>query len=72
MLSPTPGVGEADTEGGPDPGEGPAVAVPTVTPDRDGASYRGKGTGPYAHRTLKGVGRRPHRAAVDADALARR
>ncbi|MEV0407920.1 alpha/beta hydrolase [Actinoallomurus sp. NPDC050550] len=44
---------------------GPVIAVPTVTldgeldpftPPGDGASYRGKFSGKYAHRTLKGVG----------------
>jgi pimeloyl-ACP methyl ester carboxylesterase len=44
---------------------GPAIAVPTVTldgaldpfvPAGGGAAYRARFTGPYAHRTLKGVG----------------
>ncbi|GAA4638167.1 alpha/beta hydrolase [Actinoallomurus vinaceus] len=44
---------------------GPVIAVPTVTldgeldpftPPGDGTSYRGKFSGKYAHRTLKGVG----------------
>jgi pimeloyl-ACP methyl ester carboxylesterase len=44
---------------------GPQIAVPTVTldgaldpftPAGNGAAYRAKFTGPYAHRTLKGIG----------------
>ncbi|GAB3987262.1 alpha/beta hydrolase [Actinoallomurus acanthiterrae] len=44
---------------------GPVIAVPTVTldgeldpftPPGDGASYRGKFSGKYAHRTLKAIG----------------
>jgi pimeloyl-ACP methyl ester carboxylesterase len=50
----------------------PAIAVPTITldpasdpftPPGDGASYRAKFTGPYAHRTLQGIGHNlPHQA----------
>ncbi|WP_326818378.1 alpha/beta hydrolase [Streptomyces sp. NBC_01762] len=45
--------------------QSPVIALPTITldgerdpftPPGDGASYRGRFTGPYAHRTLKDVG----------------
>ncbi|MFJ4844710.1 alpha/beta fold hydrolase [Streptomyces sp. NPDC088733] len=47
------------------PARGPVITVPTVTldgaedpftPPGNGASYRAKFTGPYAHRTLDGIG----------------
>ncbi|MFI0739409.1 alpha/beta fold hydrolase [Streptomyces sp. NPDC021100] len=64
----------------------PFIAVPTVTLDAehdpftapgDGSSYRDRFTGPYGHRTLKGIGHNlpqeaPEafaRAVVDADRL---
>jgi pimeloyl-ACP methyl ester carboxylesterase len=67
---------------------GPVIAVPTVTldgerdpftPEGDGASYREKFSGPYAHRTLKGIGHNVPQeapesfaeAVVEASGLAR-
>ncbi|MGW7617327.1 alpha/beta fold hydrolase [Streptomyces antimycoticus] len=69
--------------------KGPVIDVPTVTLDggRDpftpaggGASYRDKFSGPYAHRTLKGIGHNVPQeapeafadAVVEADGLRRR
>jgi pimeloyl-ACP methyl ester carboxylesterase len=45
--------------------QGPTIAVPTITidgevdpftPPGDGAAYRARFTGPYEHRTLRGIG----------------
>lgn len=69
--------------------KGPVIKVPTVTldgevdpftPAGDGAMYRNKFSGPYAHRTLKGIGHNVPQeapeafaeAVVEADGLARR
>ncbi|MCW7942893.1 alpha/beta hydrolase [Streptomyces hygroscopicus] len=66
--------------------QGPAIGVPTVTLDGEldpftpvgnGATYRDKFSGPYAHRTLKGIGHNVPQeapeafadAVVEADAL---
>ncbi|MGW9029001.1 alpha/beta fold hydrolase [Streptomyces sp. NPDC055722] len=55
--------------------EGPPIHVPTVTldgaldpftPPGNGAAYRGKFTGPYAHRTLKGIGHNVPQEAPEA------
>jgi pimeloyl-ACP methyl ester carboxylesterase len=68
---------------------GPVIAVPTVTldgevdpftPAGNGAMYRAKFSGPYVHRTLKGIGHNvpqeaPEafaKAVTEADALQRR
>ncbi|MFB7509829.1 alpha/beta fold hydrolase [Streptomyces broussonetiae] len=59
--------------------EGPPVHVPTVTldgaldpftPPGNGAAYRSKFTGPYAHRTLQGVGHNVPQEAPEAFARA--
>ncbi|MGW3248516.1 alpha/beta fold hydrolase [Streptomyces sp. NPDC001070] len=58
---------------------GPAIAVPAITldgevdpftPAGDGALYRGKFTGKYAHRTLKGIGHNVPQEAPEAFAAA--
>jgi pimeloyl-ACP methyl ester carboxylesterase len=66
--------------------KGPLIGVPTITldgekdpftPDGDGAGYRDRFTGRYAHRTLNGIGHNvpqeaPHafaQAVIDADGL---
>jgi pimeloyl-ACP methyl ester carboxylesterase len=58
---------------------GPAITVPTVTldgaldpftPAGGGAAYRARFTGPYAHRTLKGVGHNVPQEAPQAFAQA--
>ena len=55
--------------------EGPRIHVPTValdgaldpfTPPGNGAAYRAEFTGPYAHRTLKGVGHNVPQEAPEA------
>ncbi|MFE5406230.1 alpha/beta fold hydrolase [Streptomyces sp. NPDC056580] len=55
--------------------EGPPINVPTVTldgaldpftPPDNGAAYRGKFTGPYVHRTLKGIGHNVPQEAPEA------
>ncbi|MET8809618.1 alpha/beta hydrolase [Streptomyces sp. NPDC004546] len=55
--------------------EGPPIHVPTVTldgaldpftPPGNGAAYRSKFTGPYLHRTLKGVGHNVPQEAPEA------
>ncbi|MGI5141882.1 MULTISPECIES: alpha/beta fold hydrolase [unclassified Streptomyces] len=68
--------------------KGPVIGVPTVTldgerdpftPAGDGAMYRDKFSGPYAHRTLKGIGHNVPQeapqafaeAVVEADTLRR-
>ena len=57
----------------------PNIAVPTITldpaadpltPAGDGASYRSKFTGPYAHRTLQGIGHDLPQEAPEAFAQA--
>jgi len=57
----------------------PTIAVPTITldpgadpltPAGDGASYRAKFTGPYAHRTLPGIGHDLPQEAPEAFAQA--
>jgi pimeloyl-ACP methyl ester carboxylesterase len=57
----------------------PNIAVPTITldpasdpltPAGDGASYRSKFTGPYAHRTLQGIGHDLPQEAPEAFARA--
>ena len=57
----------------------PDIAVPTITldpasdpttPPGDGASYRAKFTGPYAHRTLQGIGHNLPQEAPEAFARA--
>ena len=57
----------------------PDIAVPTITldpasdpttPPGDGASYRSKFTGPYAHRTLQGIGHNLPQEAPEAFARA--
>lgn len=57
----------------------PDITVPTITldgeldpftPAGDGASYRAKFTGPYDHRTLKGIGHNVPQEAPDAFAEA--
>lgn len=59
--------------------EGPVIAVPTITldgeldpftPAGDGASYRNKFSGKYAHRTLKGIGHNLPQEAPEAFAEA--
>ncbi|MCQ8191330.1 alpha/beta fold hydrolase [Streptomyces rugosispiralis] len=59
--------------------KGPVIGVPTVTLDggRDpftppggGAAYRDKFSGPYAHRTLKGIGHNVPQEAPEAFAAA--
>ncbi|MEV5478444.1 MULTISPECIES: alpha/beta fold hydrolase [unclassified Streptomyces] len=69
--------------------QGPVIGVPTVTldgevdpftPAGDGSMYRDKFSGPYAHRTLKGIGHNVPQeapkafaeAVVEADSLRRR
>jgi pimeloyl-ACP methyl ester carboxylesterase len=69
--------------------QGPVINVPTVTldgeldpftPAGDGAMYRNKFSGPYAHRTLKGIGHNVPQegpeafaeAVVEADGFERR
>ncbi|MQY37433.1 Haloalkane dehalogenase [Streptomyces sp. RB17] len=58
---------------------GPAIAVPTITvdgssdpftPAGDGAAYRARFTGPYAHRTLKDTGHNVPQEAPEAFAQA--
>ncbi|MDX3076156.1 alpha/beta hydrolase [Streptomyces sp. MI02-7b] len=58
---------------------GPVITVPTITldgetdpftPAGDGAAYRGKFAGPYAHRTLKGIGHNVPQEAPEAFAQA--
>ncbi|MEU6345682.1 alpha/beta hydrolase [Streptomyces sp. NPDC046977] len=58
---------------------GPVITVPTITldgetdpftPAGEGASYRGKFAGPYAHRTLKGIGHNVPQEAPEAFAQA--
>jgi pimeloyl-ACP methyl ester carboxylesterase len=58
---------------------GPVIAVPTITldgeldpftPAEDGASYRGKFSGKYAHRALKGIGHNVPQEAPEAFAEA--
>ncbi|MFJ4850451.1 alpha/beta fold hydrolase [Streptomyces sp. NPDC088733] len=58
---------------------GPVITVPAITldgetdpftPAGDGASYRGKFAGPYAHRTLKGIGHNVPQEAPEAFAQA--
>ncbi|WP_331743533.1 alpha/beta hydrolase (plasmid) [Streptomyces sp. NBC_01136] len=58
---------------------GPGVAVPTITldgaldpftPAGDGAAYRAKFTGPYAHHTLEGIGHNVPQEAPEAFARA--
>jgi pimeloyl-ACP methyl ester carboxylesterase len=57
----------------------PAIGVPTITldpavdpftPPGDGAAYRSKFTGPYAHRTLQGIGHNLPQEAPEAFAQA--
>ncbi|AGP52697.1 hypothetical protein M271_05350 [Streptomyces rapamycinicus NRRL 5491] len=57
----------------------PGIAVPTITldgeldpftPAGDGAAYRDKFTGPYDHRTLKGIGHNVPQEAPEAFAEA--
>jgi len=57
----------------------PEIAVPTITldgeldpftPAGDGAAYRAKFTGPYDHRTLKGIGHNVPQEAPEAFARA--
>ncbi|MEH0933823.1 alpha/beta fold hydrolase [Micromonospora psammae] len=57
----------------------PAIAVPTITldgeldpftPAGDGVAYRDKFTGPYDHRTLKGIGHNVPQEAPEAFARA--
>ncbi|MFD7436448.1 alpha/beta fold hydrolase [Streptomyces sp. NPDC059861] len=57
----------------------PAIGVPTITldgevdpftPPGEGAAYRGKFTGKYAHRTLKGIGHNVPQEAPEAFAQA--
>lgn len=57
----------------------PAISLPTITldgeldpftPPGDGASYRGRFTGTYAHRTLKGIGHNLPQEAPEAFAEA--
>jgi pimeloyl-ACP methyl ester carboxylesterase len=57
----------------------PDIAVPTITldpavdpftPAGDGAAYRSKFTGPYAHRTLQGIGHNLPQEAPEAFAQA--
>ncbi|MFJ4989129.1 alpha/beta fold hydrolase [Streptomyces sp. NPDC088732] len=57
----------------------PVITVPAITldgetdpftPAGDGASYRGKFAGPYAHRTLKGIGHNVPQEAPEAFAQA--
>ncbi|MEU7860855.1 alpha/beta hydrolase [Nonomuraea sp. NPDC049141] len=59
--------------------EGPVIAVPTITldgesdpftPAGDGAVYRGKFSGKYAHRTLRGIGHNVPQEAPQAFAAA--
>jgi pimeloyl-ACP methyl ester carboxylesterase len=59
--------------------KGPVIGVPTVTldgevdpftPAGDGASYRGRFSGAYAHRTLKGIGHNVPQEAPQAFAEA--
>ncbi|MET7491241.1 alpha/beta hydrolase [Streptomyces sp900116325] len=59
--------------------QGPAISLPTITldgepdpftPPGDGASYRSRFTGPYAHRTLKGIGHNLPQEAPEAFAEA--
>ncbi|MBT2225436.1 alpha/beta fold hydrolase [Nonomuraea sp. NEAU-A123] len=59
--------------------EGPVIAVPTITldgesdpftPAGDGAAYRGKFSGEYAHRTLRGIGHNVPQEAPQAFAEA--
>ncbi|MFF7212772.1 alpha/beta fold hydrolase [Streptomyces sp. NPDC008238] len=58
---------------------GPMIGVPTITldgeadpftPAGDGAAYRAKFSGPYAHRTLKGTGHNVPQEAPEAFAAA--
>jgi pimeloyl-ACP methyl ester carboxylesterase len=59
--------------------EGPVIGVPTITldgevdpftPPGDGTNYRNKFSGPYAHRTLKGIGHNVPQEAPEAFAEA--
>lgn len=59
--------------------QSPAISLPTITldgeldpftPPGDGASYRGRFTGTYAHRTLKGIGHNLPQEAPEAFAEA--
>jgi pimeloyl-ACP methyl ester carboxylesterase len=59
--------------------KGPVIGVPTVTldgevdpftPAGDGSAYRAKFSGPYAHRTLKGIGHNVPQEAPQAFAEA--
>ncbi|WP_327128135.1 alpha/beta fold hydrolase [Streptomyces sp. NBC_01727] len=59
--------------------QSPAISLPTITldgeldpftPPGDGASYRGRFTGRYAHRTLKGIGHNLPQEAPEAFAEA--
>ncbi|MEU4222797.1 alpha/beta hydrolase [Nonomuraea sp. NPDC026600] len=59
--------------------EGPVIAVPTITldgesdpftPPGDGAAYRSKFSGKYAHRTLRGIGHNVPQEAPQAFAEA--
>jgi pimeloyl-ACP methyl ester carboxylesterase len=56
---------------------GPVISVPTITigsdfdgPNADGAAYRNKFSGKYAHRTLKGIGHNVPQEAPQAFAQA--
>ncbi|MFI7615855.1 alpha/beta fold hydrolase [Nonomuraea terrae] len=59
--------------------EGPVIRVPTITLDGEvdpctppggGANYRDMFSGPYAHRTLKGIGHNVPQEAPEAFAAA--
>lgn len=59
--------------------QSPVISLPTITldgeldpftPPGDGASYRDRFTGAYAHRTLKGVGHNLPQEAPEAFAAA--
>ncbi|MFB6441234.1 alpha/beta fold hydrolase [Streptomyces sp. NPDC056411] len=59
--------------------EGPVITVPTITldgqddpftPPGGGAAYRNKFSGPYAHRTLRGIGHNVPQEAPEAFARA--
>lgn len=59
--------------------QSPVIPLPTITldgeldpftPPGDGAGYRGRFTGKYAHRTLKGIGHNVPQEAPEAFAEA--